>query len=695
MSKAPKHPIESVGAKDELLSCAHSLRQKFLYASRLVCMGNRGVLGVVVLLTVVAIDVLWPVPALARAGGSALVLFLFIWAAIGARGSRRARNMSPAQAVGIAETTSGLSDGQGRIAVDLAAEADARDPLNETLRQRAYERGLASVRLLDLSTAVDMSQARFALLRLGAILTLAALVAVLAPHMIRAEAPRLFFPMGDHPPYSRTRFDLEAAPAEVRIGDDVVVSVKVTGKAVDLLTLGLESMDGVLIDRIAMKRMHDDSDIDGDVFEIMIRDLGQPVRVYAESSTSWSRWKLIAPAPKPRLRSASVTITPPAYTGLDAVTLLLPMSEAPEVLVGSIVELRAVCSMEIDHVEAAGSLTTTVDHAAVMVRWRIDTPGESMLTLDAVSAAGFGLDEPVGVVIQSGVDQLPTIAVVSPVESVLDGRAPDVYASVDASVSIVAIAHDDVAVQDVRIEWSPYEPATGIADAQSWAALPTSVYAEREGLSAQATLTAENLGKAPGQSIWVKVSATDNRSTEYGGEQIATAGPIAIHFVTNERLGQLAAGDAHGAIVLQSDGGSPETAGGESQMSGSATQRRGEPTDSADENAESSSSDKSQKTAQPSSESSGGSSSDSRHGQLGEQGSSVSPKQVEDRSPSAGVIRALRWGAGAQQAAPFMLKPNQLRNLSERHRQLASRYYLLLNRQAAAASNRKQSGTQP
>ena len=52
---------------------------------------------------------------------------------------------------------------------------------------------------------------------------------IVAPVLAQTEWPRSADPFGDHPPYSRTQFQVEPGDTEVRYGDGLDVFVTPTG----------------------------------------------------------------------------------------------------------------------------------------------------------------------------------------------------------------------------------------------------------------------------------------------------------------------------------------------------------------------------------------------------------------------------------------------------------------------------------
>lgn len=209
-------------------------------------------------------------------------------------------------------------------------------------------------------------------------------------------------PAGDHPPFTWTDFDLEIDPAAPLTGDDVRLTVRVRGQLIDDLDLILRDplTDAVLAQRPL--RVVERNDAGAPItFATTLADLRKPVRAHASGRSGRSRSIAINPIDRPRLRAAWIEATPP---GGESETIPLLAGREREIVLpeGSTVVIAALTSTEIASVEASGlagvwPFETSTSGRGARVAIDVAQPGEASITMDPLSRAGFGLEEPLRV----------------------------------------------------------------------------------------------------------------------------------------------------------------------------------------------------------------------------------------------------------------------------------------------------------
>lgn len=470
------------------------------------------------------VDAAWPLHELTRAGLAALFALLalrVVWAlVVPARAARRA---GPARAARIAEERLSLPGNPLVNALQLRALAMSGADASSGLARQAIRRGEDQSAAINARRVVDSSRMRTAWRRGLVACGLFALVAVLSPRLVAMGGMRFLNPMGDHPPFSRAVFEVTFAPDPVLVGDDVDIMVRVDGPTPDALRLEVESLGEASRESsvfLSMSRR-------ADGFATTLRGVRDSKRLRVVSDSPRTRWIHIEPVPQPRLRGASLIVTPPEYTGLapfsvDPADTFADAAQAA--VVGSRIELWLDASLTIAQAEAGSDAEIIVAGRSAAARFTARRPGEMSLTLNAAAESGLWLEEPILARVEVIPDEPPRIEVEAP-----SSPGETLIATPDASAPLRAEVRDDHAIGEFQINWE-IERASGASETGVVPLLPEGFAGASFDVRARFELGA--VGAAPGDVVRLVFAAADTRPDSFGGAQRVETSPITINIVT-------------------------------------------------------------------------------------------------------------------------------------------------------------------
>lgn len=661
-------------ASAEVRARARAISRRTVRTARAARGARAGAWFALTLVTLGALDAVWP---LGQAGRVVFALF-----ALGALGRvvwgvalRRGR-FDDAGVAGAGAARVGLDEERTRCAVEFALAQPRADPVARALERRAIERGLAALRSLDIADAVDTKPARRSLTALGFAAACVLVIAVVAPRAALVEMVRLADPLGDHPAYSRTLLTLTVGPADLRVGDAARVVVTVVGDRAGSAALVAQREDGP-IERLALAESAGESA--GDERVATLRDVRDSIRVRAEAGLARTRWRRIDPSPKPRLVRARATIEAPAYAHRAPTVVALPALGIPTVLEGSMIRVSAQCSMDVAEVRAPEAEKTTAQGRSARAQWLAGSPGESRLFLDAVSAAGLGLDEPIGVVVSVHADTAPEARIIEP-------AGARVLAAARSRVRFTVTARDDIGVASLIAE-------ARATDAQQWRATALDLAPAGSGWVGMAEITPTDFGALPGGRLFVRFVARDGRPKELGGPNSTIAGPVEIVVVGDDAFA--AGGGGAGSRAGGATGAGGKRAGardGAGQAgdghAGGSPGNGGEHHSVAPDGSEGVAGDGGSADGEKSKATGGGGAGRGSDG--GSTGRASGSRDGAGRRSAIGVgLRAIGFGGdGAEGAA---LDPSLMNRLNERDRGVVARYFELLASAPAEREPRRRS----
>jgi len=164
----------------------------------------------------------------------------------------------------------------------------------------------------------------------GALLFLAYAV-LFAPHAKNAWL-RFLNPSTDAMPLNFTQFRIEPGDADLIEGQSCLIRASAAKAGRPALGLDILVQDAGAPLLYPMRAA-------GDGFAFELRDLARTARYAVKHGNDLSRWHTVTVTPRPRLKSLTVTVTPPAYTG-EKPLAIDPAKREAEILKGSRVVVR-------------------------------------------------------------------------------------------------------------------------------------------------------------------------------------------------------------------------------------------------------------------------------------------------------------------------------------------------------------------
>ena len=186
-------------------------------------------------LGLILLDVWWPIPSVGRVAVAMIlalmVVMVFGWClrAIRRNGSRSRWVML--QEASCIETRMGLRHHPLVNAVWLGGETSFKQAsLPSRLVGRCVDRAESVLHTASSKHRPETKVLLRLVITLLMIFTAWTVAGWVEPYLVGHGLCRLVLPFGDYPPYSRTRFEVVYHPNDVKIGDDVTVVARVTGR---------------------------------------------------------------------------------------------------------------------------------------------------------------------------------------------------------------------------------------------------------------------------------------------------------------------------------------------------------------------------------------------------------------------------------------------------------------------------------
>ena len=193
---------------------------------------------------------------------------------------------------------------------DAPAKAAASD-LGQYLVAQALEQGCQAIAGLPVRQRLPLRRLRRDALRLAAAGAAWAALLLIWPVPARTHALRLLFPARDIPPWSRISFAVAPENPSVIYGDSVEIAATVAGPVGGSAVL-FEMRDAEHAVRSAGFRESTNR------YVHRLERVVQPLRFCVRAGRARSRWHELTVLYQPRIASARVVLTPPAYAGLPA-----------------------------------------------------------------------------------------------------------------------------------------------------------------------------------------------------------------------------------------------------------------------------------------------------------------------------------------------------------------------------------------
>lgn len=207
----------------------------------------------------------------------------------------------------------GSTRGIVRSAVDLAADSDATtSELGKMLRSRAIGKAADALQAVPVAGRWPVQELRrHGLAALGLLLALLVLSLVF-PGPWGTSLRRLLYPLADIPPFSRYQFQVKETSPRVHYGEDLLLAVDVGGAPVEEAVWA--QVRDPATGTVSRARCFRGSS--GTEFTHRLEKVVGPVDVSFALGKARSNWIPVEVLYQPKISSADVEITPPAYTGL-------------------------------------------------------------------------------------------------------------------------------------------------------------------------------------------------------------------------------------------------------------------------------------------------------------------------------------------------------------------------------------------
>jgi hypothetical protein len=245
----------------------------------------------------------------------------------------------------------GSKRGIVRSAVDLAADSGASNSeFGQMLRERAIAKASDALRSVPAIGRWPVDELRrYGAVALGLFLVLLLLVFLL-PGPWGTSLRRILQPGEDVPPFSKYQFQIKETTPSVHYGEDILLAVDVGGAPVDDAVWA--QVRDPATGTVSRARCFRGSS--GTEFTHRLEKVVSPVDVSFALGRARSKWIPVEVLYQPKISSADVEITPPAYTGLPVERFPLGSKEL-RALEGSRIALRLTSNRHL----SKGSATIT------------------------------------------------------------------------------------------------------------------------------------------------------------------------------------------------------------------------------------------------------------------------------------------------------------------------------------------------
>ena len=332
-------------------------------------------------------------------------------------------------------------------AVDLAAGDVSGSSV--ALRELAVDRGRLLAGSVSIGRVIDAERIKRQALFTGVVILATAAALWTLPGVFRSVLPRFLAPMGDHPPFTLIKFDIEIQPAKVYVGRPARILATLESIAAPPEQANVVFLDerGRRRQSLPMLRMESGK------FRFEIERPAESRWFYIDTPAGRSERHRLEIHQVPSFRRVVVEYEFPAYTKWPAATSVVEGENVIRALAGT----RAKLIVQSNQPLAGGMLTLTDPEAPAEAKRVKLTPTEDASVVEGsfvmyksgsyrielTNLEGVSCNDPFRGVVKCAVDQPPEVSIVSPGRSVV---VPETWR---APVRIVA--RDDVAVGRIRL----------------------------------------------------------------------------------------------------------------------------------------------------------------------------------------------------------------------------------------------------
>ena len=243
----------------------------------------------------------------------------------------------------------GSSRGVVLSAADLAADPDApASGLGKMLRDRAIAKAAQAMSTVPAAGRLPVRDLRRLGITAFALALALIILAAIFPGPLGTSLRRLLRPGADIPPYSPYSFHAKESAPRVHYGEDILLAVDVGGPAVDdAVWAQVRDPATGMISRARCFRGSS-----GTEFTHRMEKVVSPVEVSFALGKARSKWIPVEVLYQPKISTADVEITPPAYTGLPPDRFPLGSKEL-RALEGSRIALRLTSNRHLSKGQVA------------------------------------------------------------------------------------------------------------------------------------------------------------------------------------------------------------------------------------------------------------------------------------------------------------------------------------------------------
>lgn len=330
------------------------------------------------------------------------------------------------------------------------------------------------------------------------------------PGVFKAGWIRLQDPSGDHPPYTRYRFELETWPARVHAGSDIKIDTRVYGPSLPVSAqLRIRYPDGS-VHKVDMWPQAIKDETAAVRFQLELENVRESLQVSVDTPKGRSEWFKIPLLPSPIFEQVRGIYTYPAYTGWPEKSERMRHTDL-EVIEGTRIRLKAEANMDLSAArlilipEASGSReentfdADTQNFKQVESEWEAQESGVYQLRIFAKDGTPGEVDwEGKVTVLPDGPPQVELH------QADLDSIIP---AGWELPVSATAV--DDVAVQEGRLVMQLAE-----RPAVSKSLVPDVARKDPSRMEIETSISLDDLGALVGAELSYFVEVRDNRPPE-------------------------------------------------------------------------------------------------------------------------------------------------------------------------------------
>lgn len=396
-----------------------------------------------------------------------------------------------------------LADPRRSCSATLSLPTRAESSLTQFLTDKALEQAGSKLKQLPQRKIINWRGIGNSL---GAILLLGGLFTTLRyalPDAFSTISNRLRHPAADIAPYSKLRFTLTPENPSSIYGGELSLHCEILGGTLQ------QPVECLVRDPHSGKILHLPAYRESDTtYSRQLSNLTEPVSVAFSCGKARSAWHQVDVLLVPNILGGTVTITPPAYTGLTVTSFPLESNEINAVS-GSHIRLeltsnRPLGSGELELTPATGlqnlplTVKAEIDAHSARFEWTATHSGD--ITAIVSDLRGTPATDPLKISFRTLPDQAPSVNLLSPPAML--------FATPATRIPIEGSASDDFSLSKFQF----IRTLAGLRDR----ALTVAPSLNEKTFEFRDTLDLEELGLLPGQTIELLLEAHDHNPSMLG-----------------------------------------------------------------------------------------------------------------------------------------------------------------------------------